>query len=242
MKILHLTDLHFTYALSEVDSNVKWKKILGFILKACKRQQIDMVAVTGDFCCHGAEVEFRRAETFLNELLENLNLSKENLVMCQGNHDTDGDEEGASFEHYQEFCSRFTESAVCKNDHYVFISMNTCSKTSLLLYENAVLVPEEVNLLNKVDCDEFGIVLMHHPPETINNQEIFEKIVESGKVKLILSGHQHMSLPRIYQAGNVVVVGGMAVSPHRQWMASGGQIVEIDEKGNVKAEAIKLTI
>lgn len=244
MNILHLTDLHFNHEVPREESDRKWDKIVCKIVNGCQDEKINMVAVTGDFSYHGSCEEFDRVENFLQKLLDKLELTRAQVVMCAGNHDADTDEECSSFKHYEEFEERFCDGRkdiirVREDDvNYVFASMNTCRETSLLLYEHATLQTEECKKLDEIQNGETGVLLLHHPPETIMNQELFEKIMTSGKISLILSGHQHMSLPRLYKAGNIVVVGGMAISPHRKWMASGCQIVKIYENGKVEAKQI----
>lgn len=256
MKILHLTDLHFTYDLTAWQSQEKWEKIARDIAAGCEDKKINMVAVTGDFTCHGAKEEFEQAEKFLQDILNALGLKRQQVVMCAGNHDADTDEACSSFAHYQAFCEDFYKNNYGNDDqntdksssglfcgekkNFVFVSMNTCCETSLELYERATLQEEDCKQLQDLSGEEIGILLLHHPPETIMNQELFDEVMASGKIQLILSGHQHMSLPRLYKAGEIAVVGGMAITPHRKWMASGCQIVDINESAEVKVMQIDL--
>ena len=66
------------------------------------------------------------------------------------------------------------------------------------------------------------------------------EMVKNENVKLILSGHQHMSLPRVYQAEKKVIVNGMAVTPHREWMAAGCQLVKVKSDETIKVKQIDL--
>lgn len=247
MNILHLTDLHFSEKLSETQSRDKWDKIACDIVKGCKKKGIECIVVTGDLTCHGAMVEFRRAEEFLKKILTELGLGKKQIFFCQGNHDADTDEEKSSFEHYEAFLKSFTNENTDvslikkgKNKRFAFLSMNTCRETSQKLYEYATLYEEDYNKLQSLTEDDLGILLLHHQPEAIINQDLFWKIVTSGKINLILSGHQHMQEPRVYRAGNVIIVGGMAVTPHLAWMEAGCQIVKIKSDGTVKVSRIDL--
>lgn len=247
MNILHLTDLHFTHNLPSVQSEQRWKRVACEIAGGCGKRKMDVVAVTGDFTCHASREEFDRAERFLQDLVNRLGLTRQRVLMCPGNHDADTDEAFSTFDHYEAFLKRFygdnsplSQKKIDSKTKYTFISMNTCHETSLEIYERATFLEEECQRVLELPKGEKGILLIHHPPETIGNQELLEQIMESGKVSLILSGHQHMSLPRVYQAGNITVVGGMAVSPHRKWMKAGCQIVVIKANGSVKTKRIEL--
>lgn len=229
------------------ESQKKWKRIANSIEQECEKKKIDVAAVTGDFTYHASREEFDRVECFLEDVIGRLRLTRQQVLMCPGNHDADTGEAGSTFSHYQEFVERFygghfplNHKKVNARTKYVFISMNTCRETSLELYERATFLEEECEKVLGLSDGEKGILLIHHPPETIGNQELLEKIMESQKACLILSGHQHMSQPRVYKAGGITVVGGMAVSPHRRWMAAGCQIVMIKSNGNVKTKRIEL--
>lgn len=254
MNILHLTDLHFSRDIPEEKEQKKWNEILVKVIKICSEKKINVLAITGDFTCHGAEEEFVRAERFIQKLIGKIGLKKEQVLMCPGNHDADTEEENSSFEHYENFVRRFygehqpawkikrkkKNSENEKEQVYAFITMNTCHKTSLELYERASLTEEDCEKIRSLEANDYGIVLMHHQPEAIINQEAFTNIVKDDRMKLILSGHQHMSLTREYKAENVVIINGMAVTPHCQWMAAGCQIIKIKKDETIKIRQIDL--
>lgn len=254
MNILHLTDLHFTHDVLAKQSKEKWERVARGIEKGCEGRKIDVVAVTGDFSYHASREEFDRVEVFLQDVLTRLGLSRQQVLMCAGNHDSDTEEMYSAFDHYAAFAERFyggnppyyhleLEEKHHKNSvqaRFGFVSVNTCHETSLELYERATFPVEDYQKIEELADGEVGILMIHHPPETIGNQDILEKIMDSGKIQLILSGHQHMSLPRLYKAGNIAVIGGMAISPHRKWMAAGCQLVSIKSDGKVRVKRIDL--
>jgi len=95
IRIAHLSDLHFS--LSEIKDTEQ------FIVKALikdldtfhKETNIDMILISGDLIDKGAE-SFgndiitglkKFEEIFINPITERINISKENIFFCPGNHD-----------------------------------------------------------------------------------------------------------------------------------------------------------
>lgn len=87
MKILHLTDYHYS------DNNIAKERITKSLIKTIKEEliKIDIVLFTGDIVNDGKEYTDFLAfeESFAKPLTEALNLKKENIIFCPGNHDLD---------------------------------------------------------------------------------------------------------------------------------------------------------
>lgn len=254
MNILHLTDLHFSCEPIKEQSQEKWGETVRQIIEGCGKKKINILAITGDLTCHGMKEEFDRAECFIQAVLDGLSMTREQVIICPGNHDADTEKANSTFEQYDEFVQNFyknivpvkkTEAKIIskrtrKKLKFAFLTMNTCRETSLELYDRATIGKEDYKKLQELSEEEYGILLFHHQPEAIENQNVFINLIKSGKIKLILTGHQHMSQTRVYHAGDVVIVGGMAVTPHRTWMARGCQLVHVKADGRVKAIQINL--
>jgi len=87
IRILHLSDLHFTEA-------TPWKARLQWLIQDLERGddlgpvgRIDYLVVSGDFTDRGKEAGFTPAAEFVMALLAYLNLGPESCILVPGNHD-----------------------------------------------------------------------------------------------------------------------------------------------------------
>lgn len=87
MKILHLTDFHYSKE-SSIQLKVVDSIISSILNEGCK---IDLVFFTGDLVQNGNKIEnFKNASNLLFENLSiKLGIKKENFIFCPGNHDID---------------------------------------------------------------------------------------------------------------------------------------------------------
>lgn len=87
MNILHITDFHYSPESS------KQVKVVQAIVKTVVERNvtIDLVFFTGDLVQSGSRIEtFEAANSALFKvLIEKLNVKKENIIFCSGNHDID---------------------------------------------------------------------------------------------------------------------------------------------------------
>ncbi len=242
MNILHLTDLHFS---TEDDYNHvadKWNKIISLARNLNERYSIDALAATGDITCHGLESEFAQAHNYLMQLTAVLSIKREFLLLCPGNHDADCGNAHSSFTHYENFLKQFdilpSHTDCDKHPRFSFQTINTCTETSLTFFDQAVIPQNSIDLINTIDKKSYGVLLMHHQPEVIKNQDRLMEIVNSGKIRLILCGHLHSTDTRLYSIKKSIVVNGMAVTPHLSWLPSGMQLVHVNTRGKVTVKSI----
>lgn len=230
MNILHLTDLHFSTEDDEWETAKKWSRLFRAVHNETAELAIDEVAVTGDFTSHGAAAEFAQAEWYLSELSALLNISRSHFWFCRGNHDADSGDSGASFSHYERFAADFFAHTGREKSSLGVHAINTCSKTSLTDFDNAVVLREEAERV-RCDCEqhEENILLMHHQLEVIKNPEMLD--ILTGKVSLVLSGHLHPEAPRLSKSSGIIYVTGMAVTPHLPAIPSGFQLVRAGTDG-----------
>ncbi len=252
MNILHITDLHFSVETPEREQREKWRHILKTLEKQIQGRKVDAVAVTGDITCHGDPAEFMQADKYLAGIAEMLSLKRKRFFFCPGNHDADTEESGSSFSRYRDFVNAFykqTESGcqikrkekkTGKEQQFQFISVNTCSETSLRFYDDAVIPENFLPELRKCRKDSYGILLLHHQPEVIKNQEILMELVDSGKIRLMLCGHLHPFALRSYRIKDVSVINGMAVTPHLDWIPAGMQLIHIKREGHLSVKRIRI--
>lgn len=93
-----------------------------------------------------------------------------------------------------------------------------------------------VSLLAK----SFGILLMHHQPAVIENQDLFRQITKERNLRLILSGHLHPTNTMFYKVDSCAVITGMAITPQYDWIPSGFQIIHISTRGKVVVKPVLL--
>ncbi|WCO03169.1 metallophosphoesterase family protein [Psychroserpens ponticola] len=90
MKILHITDLHYT---NQIGGRTKQKKLLDNFFNDLEKNidKIDFVIFSGDLVQRGDKIEdFELAKVnFLEKIVAVTKISKENIFICPGNHDID---------------------------------------------------------------------------------------------------------------------------------------------------------
>lgn len=92
MKALHISDLHFQ-SLEKNEYTIK--KVVEKIIDKCKDEKLDFIFFTGDLVFKGDDIDdFHLAKSLLfDELSEKLNIEKNNILFCCGNHDVYRDQE-----------------------------------------------------------------------------------------------------------------------------------------------------
>lgn len=92
MKILHLTDFHYR---NDHGSKTDQNKLVNSICETLKEERIDLIFFTGDLVNKGNSYQdFADAnQSFLQKIAIELNLSRENIIICAGNHDVNRDQE-----------------------------------------------------------------------------------------------------------------------------------------------------
>lgn len=90
MNVLHLTDFHYS---GKSKTKYDESKVVSSIIDQVKKLDIipDLIIFSGDLTFSGSKLDdFRNAyQLFFVPLLKTLNLPKENLFFCPGNHDID---------------------------------------------------------------------------------------------------------------------------------------------------------
>lgn len=90
MRILHVTDLHYS---NKIGGRTKQKKLLDNFFTDLENNvsNIDYIIFSGDLVQSGSEIsDFKLAkDKFLECLLKTLNVEKKNLFICPGNHDVE---------------------------------------------------------------------------------------------------------------------------------------------------------
>ncbi|MEN2436275.1 metallophosphoesterase [Weeksellaceae bacterium A-14] len=92
MKILHISDLHFS---SLQDNEYTLKKVVEKIVTQSKNEKIDFILFTGDLVFKGDNIDtFYEAQILLfDELSSKLGIKPNNIIFCCGNHDVHRNQE-----------------------------------------------------------------------------------------------------------------------------------------------------
>lgn len=86
INILHISDLHFGTKKNEDKSRYN-NAFVGKFLEQFKDTKIDYLLVSGDIANESKEIEYNTASAFLNRVVSELNIPKEKVLLCMGNHD-----------------------------------------------------------------------------------------------------------------------------------------------------------
>ncbi len=94
INILHLSDLHFgieSFSQEKIDLIKKREKILTTLiekLKALEQEwKPDIIAISGDIGYSGEKENYKAAWSWINKVINDLNLNPDRLILCPGNHD-----------------------------------------------------------------------------------------------------------------------------------------------------------
>jgi len=100
MKILHLTDLHYSKTNKLLIDRLK-PQLIKSIKENNNINNVDLIVFTGDLVYSGNDNEFEIAKKeFVDYLCKELNVSKDNFIFCAGNHDLETNKEFKSIKGY----------------------------------------------------------------------------------------------------------------------------------------------
>lgn len=96
INILHLSDIHFGVE-PKLEDNITstalarrenfLNELINYISEIEDEWKPDIVVLTGDLGWSGIDSDYKQAGEWLDKLLETLKLTRNNLVICPGNHD-----------------------------------------------------------------------------------------------------------------------------------------------------------
>lgn len=246
INILHLTDIHISSTEKTEEIRKKWEILIEQV-KSLTQNVPDLVAVTGDITAHGEKSEYGIGINYLNWLAEVCHIPTDRFIFCPGNHDADKTCINSTFQNYGQFLDDYYEvplgNSVEKNPSFELQNckkkvrvwqVNTNQTTSYIFYDNASIPVKEADIIlqNLVE-DDYNILLMHHQPSCIDNQEILKRVCE--KMNLVLCGHLHPNRPIINVCRKATIVTGIAFTPHLATLQKGCQIVTcLNENVTVK--------
>ena len=94
IRILHISDIHYSKNNENAFEKMVKEPFFDFLKKQKQSKQIDLVCLTGDLINQGtgdfetSEDAFNNVDAkFITPLVELLNLDKQNVLLCPGNHD-----------------------------------------------------------------------------------------------------------------------------------------------------------
>lgn len=86
INILHISDLHFGTKKNEDKSRYDDNFVKKF-LDQFNDTHVDYLLVSGDIANESKELEYDTASVFLNRVITELSITKNNVILCMGNHD-----------------------------------------------------------------------------------------------------------------------------------------------------------
>lgn len=98
LKLLHLSDLHFT----DLESMEKSYRLLAIDLEVqMKVQKLNYLIISGDVCDIPSEEQYNVALKFVQQLINEFGLHIENVIIVPGNHDCSWEISKASYDNLQ---------------------------------------------------------------------------------------------------------------------------------------------
>ena len=210
MRMAHLSDLHFG------KHDVALAPTLAPELEA---QKLDLIVISGDFTQEGTEDEFKIAREFIDSL-------SAPVFAVPGNHDVPQinyfKRLVAPYAHYRKYIDRNLEPFV-EIDGVAIAGLRTSRRLMLdYNWSNGYLDRGQLRALegrlNQASPDAIRVIVAHHPllyPETGEPKRqrrvrrADRALVEFSRlgVRLVLSGHFHLSYVRIHERPGMVTEG-----------------------------------
>ena len=210
MRLVHLSDLHFGHHDPAVADTLS---------EEIQRQQPDLVVVSGDFTQVGTVKEYRQARAFLDTI-------PAPLFAVPGNHDVPAINILRRFLNpyglYRRYIAAETEPFL-EMDGVVFVGMRTSRRLRLEWnWGHGTISKSQLDDLasrfEKASPDAIRVIVAHHPllfptepmlqktKRVKRADEALEVFSQLG-VRLVLSGHFHLSYVRRHEAPGTVTEG-----------------------------------
>jgi 3',5'-cyclic AMP phosphodiesterase CpdA len=210
MRLVHLSDLHFGHHDPAVAVTLS---------EEIQRQQPDLVVVSGDFTQVGTVKEYRQARAFLDTI-------PAPLFAVPGNHDVPAINILRRFLNpyglYRRYIAAETEPFL-EMDGVVFVGMRTSRRFRLEWnWGHGTISRSQLDDLasrfEKASPDAIRVIVAHHPllfptepmlqktKRVKRADEALEVFSQLG-VRLVLSGHFHLSYVRRHEAPGTVTEG-----------------------------------
>lgn len=202
MRIAHLSDLHFGHHDEPLTAT---------LAPELRDQKLDLVVISGDFTQDGEEDEFQMARTFIDSL-------DAPVFAVPGNHDVPQrnmlQRVVNPYGLYRRYIDRELEPML-ELDGVVIVGLRTSRRfTPDMNWSNGFLDRKQIDALEgrlaKTSPSAIRVVVAHHPllyPETGEPKHqrrvrradrALQKFWQLG-VRLVLSGHFHLSYVRIHE-------------------------------------------
>ena len=210
MRMAHLSDLHFGHHDEAVAAT---------LAPELNRQKLDLVVISGDFTQDGSEDEFRIARAFIDTL-------EAPVFAVPGNHDVPQlNLWGRLFRpyaHYKRYISETLEPFV-EVEGVALLGLKTPRRiTPDMNWSNGFLDRRQLEAvgtrLAEASPEALRVVVAHHPllyPESgdkmrqrrVRRADRALQTFAAHNVRLVLSGHFHLSYVRIHDAPGTVKQG-----------------------------------
>lgn len=209
MKILHISDPHFSVNPYQVEPH----KILDGLKELIVEKKVDgedfFIVVTGDITFQGKKEGFEEADKFFSDLLTNTSIKPENFIVCPGNHDISSNKD---FDGFNTFVYKIRQDNEFKfdtsnsnriyiKDKFCFLSINTVyhlehTHGKVDIHGLATLLLKEKE---NIENSQLKIVIFHHNILNLlesdnsaikNSYQLFE-LLKIYNFHFLFHGHQH---------------------------------------------------
>lgn len=201
-RIIHLSDLHFDISDNKEIISRKWDKLISELEKD-KNRYDDYLVVSGDIVCfYNLKEDLELGYNYLSYLADQLNISKDKILVCTGNHEVDlcssNEIDFEKLREYNSFVKKLCDIDISSfNDLYyirdykefsalIINSFPIFENDDVKFYQNIERI-NELLLQNKFD-NKYGFVISHAPYEY--NKDLFDKTDISLYYKYNLCGHK----------------------------------------------------
>ena len=228
IKILHLSDLHFTDEES-MNKHLFYLKI--DLKKSLKIRKVDYLIITGDVCDKPVELMYKAAASFVIQLTEEFKIPKEHVILTIGNHDCDRemskkarpedkiiDQEmyNKRFIKYNDFFyepikgkafsmepTEQFEEYISIEDKICFLSLNSCWLIDHIDTTKSAICIETIqnSKLIWLDEDEYlKLAMWHHPisGEASIQDAVFMDTLATTGFKACFHGHIHEAKSELF--------------------------------------------
>ena len=219
-RIIHLSDLHFDITDNKEIISRKWNKMIHELEKN-KNRYDDYLVVSGDIACfYNLQEDLELGYNYLSYLAEQLNISKDKILVCTGNHEVDlsplNEINFEKLKDYNLFIKKLCDIDISSlNDLYyirnykdfsalVINSFPFFDKGDVYFYQDTERI-NELLLKNRFD-NKYRFVISHAPYKY--NRDLFDNTNISSYYKYNLCGHKFLKNIIENENGIVDLVSG----------------------------------
>ncbi len=220
IKIIHLSDIHFSSPSLELQPSDIKQQVINFINEKAQEENYYLI-LSGDITFGANSEGYAQGKIFFNDIIAETNFDRSRIITCPGNHDISN----GKFENFDIFSYDLRDDSVIKFqdnpnillnfEDICFLSINSSyhlnhryglvniDKLSTLLTQNK----------EQIDQRRHKIVIIHHhflnfseeDTSIIRNSYQVLDLLSSYNFNIIFHGHQHTK--QKYTINDILVKG-----------------------------------